>query len=197
MVDGINWQIAAYRRNGYTGYIQVLMPGVGTRPADYVTAIGAYLSGPGDASQTMGRAAVWDKVVDDLSDRRGVVLYISSLADGSGGDDQCQPGDRTVGRDDPAIMDWSAARWLSYNADRYQMLKNGENPGRVDMTPGYGQAMLTAAIGQMRSCGLQGLMWAHDFDLNASNSPLSLDEYGRRIAEHFRTGVPAPVQSIP
>ncbi len=176
MVDGIIWQSTLYDQLGFRGDKQVLMPGLGSRPDDYSAALANYLNGAGDGNHTMGRAAVWHKVIAALAGQARIVIYISSLADGSGGDNPCLSSDPTVGLNDPQINSWSAARWLSYNANRYGMAKNGENPGRSDTTR-YGIAMLQAATRQMQSCGMQGMMWAHESNLFDNTSGITLGDY--------------------
>ncbi len=183
LTDGINWQLATYRRLGYAGEVQILMPGIGSRPADYRAAIANYLDGTGDANRTMSRGAVWHRIIDGLTDRWNVVIYVSSLADGSGNNDACEQDDVHVSLDDPVVNTWSAARWLSYNADRYGLSKNGENPGRSD-TNGYGPAMMAAAARQMESCGFQGMMWAHDSNLYDGTSGVDLTDYAALIVQH-------------
>ena len=181
MVDGINWQIAVYQQLGYTGDQQVLLPGLGSRPNDYATAIANYLSGAGDGNRTMGRAGVWNKVIAGLTNRQKIVIYVSSLADGSGGNDVCASTDTSVSEADPQVNNWSAARWISYNANRYGLAKNGENPGRSD-TNAYGISMLNAAVLQMQGCGMQGMMWAHESDLYDSTTGITLSNYATAIA---------------
>ena len=75
----------------------------------------------------MGRGAAWHKLLDLITDRSKVVAYVSSLADGSGWDDVCQAADSSVAITDPQIGLWSAARWVSYNANRLGMAKSGES----------------------------------------------------------------------
>jgi hypothetical protein len=176
LVDGVNWQLDGYRRLGFTGYLQVLMPGVGSRPSEYNAAIAGYLGGTGDGLHTMGRGAVWDRLLARISDRTHVVAYVSSVADGSGGNDLCSTSDATVSSTSSAVLGWSATRWISYNATKYGLAKNGENPGRGD-TNSYGLTMLQSAAAQMQSCGFQGLMWAHDFNLYDGVSGVSLADY--------------------
>ena len=185
MADNVNWQIALYRRLGFGGYLQVLMPGPGVRPNAYNTAIANWLNGTGDSNHTMGVAAVWNRLLDKLADRRGVVASITSLADGSGNDDVCQSSDANVAITDPIINTWSAARWISYNANRYGMAKNGENPSRSDSTYApYGRTMMDKAAAQMDACGLQGMQWAHDFNLYDGVSGITLDDYAAEIAAY-------------
>lgn len=181
MVDGINWQLGIYRRLGYRGELQVLLPGQGTRPQEYARGLARYLEGDADHSHTMSRAAVWHKVIERLGDRRNVTIYVSSVADGSGGNDLSQPSDRAVALDDPAINRWSATRWLTYLADRQGMAKSGENPGRGD-APGYGLDMLTAAVAQAQAGGFGSFLWAHDHNLYDGTGP-TLAEYGAVIRQ--------------
>jgi hypothetical protein len=183
MVDGINWQIATYKRLGFTGYLQVLMPGIGSRPSEHSPAINNHLNGAGDGNGTMGRAAVWHQVLGALNDRQNVVAYISSMADGSGNNDLCQPTDATVSLTDPIVETWSATRWISYLANRYGMPRMGENPGRSP-TNGYGKTMMETAAQQMKACGFQGLMWAHDSNLYDGTSGVTLNDYAATIAQY-------------
>jgi hypothetical protein len=187
LADGVNWQIARYRSLGFAGYIHVLMPGQGTRPNDYNTAINNYLNGAGDPSGTMGRGAVWNKIMDKLTDRQNVVAYVSSMADGSGWDDLCQPGDASVPLTDPQIYLWSATRWIAYNANRYGMLKYGENPARGDSGNAYGLAMMRKTAQQMETCGFKGMMWAHDANLYDGASGVGLQHYADIIAYYNTT----------
>jgi len=180
LVDGVDWQLATYRSLGFSGFLQVLLPGQGTRPLDYARGINTYLDGSADGNRTMSRGAAWDRVLGGIADKRNVVAYVSSMADGSGWNDVCQSGDSGVALTSSAIGLWSAARWTSYLADRYGLAKNGENPGAND-TNSYGTAMLDSAAAQMRSCGFQGLMWAHDINLYSSTSGITLADYSRVI----------------
>jgi hypothetical protein len=181
LADTVDWQVAAYRRNGFTGWVHVLFPGQGVRPADWSKAVAGYLGGAGDANRTVGRGAAWDRIVARLRDRTGIVLYVSSMADGSGGDDACTAADATVSPTSSTVMAWSAARWVSYLADRYGLPKMGENPGRSD-TNEYGLRMLNRAAAQMAACRFQGLMWAHDAELYSATSGITLGDYATVIA---------------
>jgi hypothetical protein len=180
LVDGIDWQIASYQRLGYRGDLQVLLPGQGVRPAQLTRGIESYLT---TSTSVLGRAAVWHRVIALLRDKTNVVIYVSSMADGSGGDDLCQASDALVSLADPAVERWSATRWISYNATRYGLPQNGENPGRAD-TPRYGRTMLEAAARQMQACGFQGMMWAHAANLYDGVSGVSLDDYATTIARY-------------
>ena len=181
LVDGVDWQLATYRSLGFSGFLQVLLPGQGTRPLDYAKGISTYLDGSADGNRTMSRGAAWDRVLGGIADKRNVVAYVSSMADGSGWNDVCQSGDSGVAPTSSAIGLWSAARYISYLADRHGLAKNGENPGPND-TNSYGTTMLDRAAAQMRACGFQGLMWAHDINLYSSTSGISLADYSRVIS---------------
>jgi hypothetical protein len=181
LVDGVRWQLNTYRGLGFRGQLQVLMPGVGTLPRYYQDGINTYLDGSADSSRTMSRGAVWDRVVTLLAQEPQVVVYVSSVADGSGGDDLCTPSDVAVSPTDPAVQHWSATRWLSYLAGRANLPKSGENVGQADSRLSYGRELMQRAILQAKSCGFGNLMWAHDFDLFANANAVSLDDYRRFI----------------
>ncbi len=179
LADGVNWQIRTLKQRSYAGFLQVLLPGQGVRPVDYSKAVAGYLDGSG--GRMIPRGAAWDRIIAHLSDRSRVVAYVSSLADGSGGDNLCQPGDANVSLTDPQVYLWSAARWISYLADKYDLPKNGENPGRGDSSL-YGAGMMRRAAAQMASCGFQGMMWAHDKNLYDGESGVTLQQYSEVIA---------------
>ena len=175
----VNWQLQLYRSLGYTGSLQVLTPGVGTRPIQYAAAVAHDLADQYDSSATLGRGAVWDRFYEGLWQRRGVVAYVSSLADGSGGDDSCLPGDARADWATQAVANWSAARFISAVADRLGLGKAGENPG--EGTTGYGSAMMVSAARQALSCGMSEEFWAHDANLYAGTGGLSLPAFARTI----------------
>jgi len=183
LLDSVNWQIQTYKSLGYTGYFQVLTPGVGSRPDEYQTAINNYLNGLGDANATMGRGAAWDKWYGALPDKSRVVAYVSSLADSSGSpaNNPCQATDSSVSITDPQIDSWSAARWITYNAHRYGIPTSGENPGGGAT---YGVTMMQAAAKQMQTCGMQGMYWAHDANLYDGTSGVTLQDFATVIAQY-------------
>ncbi|MDQ3477355.1 MAG: hypothetical protein M3492_13790, partial [Actinomycetota bacterium] len=78
LVDGIRWQVNTYNLYGYTGHKQILMPGLGSRPAEYEAAISSRLNGDGDPYGNLARGAAWNRVLDRLADIRGIVAYVSS-----------------------------------------------------------------------------------------------------------------------
>jgi hypothetical protein len=183
LVDEVSWQVQTYKSVGYTGYLYVLTPGLGSRPAEYQVAINNYLSGLGDGNATMGRAAAWDKLYAALPDKKNVVAYVSSLADWSGNpaNNLCQTSDSAVGITDPQIDSWSAARWISYIAARYGMSRAGENPGAGS---NYGRTMMQVAAQQAQACSMQGMLWAHDSNLYDPNSGVTLQDYATVIAQY-------------
>jgi hypothetical protein len=182
LTDGIVWQMDVYRSLGYDGLLQVLMPGVGARPMERDASIANYLWADADQwDNTVARGAAWDTLVEWLHDQPNLVVYVSSVADGSGNNDTCRPGDMDVDPHSNAVLSWSATRWLTYNAQRFALPIQGENPGEGH-APGYGASMLAAAARQAQSCHLRALLWAHDEDLYDPNSGISLRDYTDTIA---------------
>jgi len=183
LADSVNWQIQTYKSLGYTGSFHVLTPGIGSRPDEYQAAINNYLNGTGDGNETMGRGAAWDKLYAALPDKSSVVAYVSSLADSSGSpaDNVCQPTDASVSITDPQIDGWSAARWISYIANRYGLPKSGENPGGG---LSYGVAMMQTAAKQMQACNMQGMYWARDANLYDGVSRITLQDFATVIAQY-------------
>lgn len=165
--DVVGWQISTLNSMGFRGWFQVLTPGQGVSPAEYKRAIAAYLP---DGLLAVGPA--WYEFYTHLPTRTRVVAYVTSMADESGNDDNCEPSDRSVSVNDPAIEQWSATRWISRIADEEGLAKNGENPGwgipqsldsHYQDTSSTG--MMAASIRQMQSCRFQGMYWAHDDQL--------------------------------
>lgn len=193
LADGVNWQIATYTRLGFRGYKHVLLPGWGSRPSEYDAAVAHHLDGTGDDLRTLGRGAAWHKVIEGLSDKRNVTIDITSVADGSSvaaaktGDDLCRPTDTAVALTDPAINRWSSTRWITYNARRHGLPTIGENPSSADANGiEYGPALLERAVGLMRACEMQGLLWAHAFNLHNGANGVSLDAYAAVIKRYSK-----------
>jgi len=192
LMDGVNWQIRTYRGLGYRGAIDVKLAGWGNRPSEYAAAVANHLDGTGDSLQTLGRGAVWDRDIAKIADRRGVVIHVSSLddssshLDGSVAPDLCEANDSTVALDDPRILRWSSARWIVYNARRFGLPTIGENPDPAS-APGYDPAaMMRDSASIMRSCGMQGLLWAFDSNLYNGPADASIEDYGEVIALYSR-----------
>jgi hypothetical protein len=161
---------------GFTGYYQVLTPGVGVLPAGLGQAINARLP-----DGLVGVGAVWPEIYRLLPHKSNVVAYVSSVADGSGADDGCQSNDDSVPLTSLAIADWSATRWISRIADAYGLRTAGENPGYASNPASFARqyrsstpsGMMARAYAQAKSCGLQGLYWAHDDQLWDGTVPAS------------------------
>ena len=182
LVDEVNWQIATYSKLGFHGTYLVLTPGVGVRPSEYEQAIQQNLP-PG----LLGAGGAWQVFYSKLPHRPDVLAYVSSAADRSGNNDTCQPDDRSVPIDSPAILDWSATRWITRLAAEYGFGVAGENPGwdqskklnktYVDLSD---NGMMATALRQARDCGFQIFYWAHDEKLWDGTIPFSA--YAEHIA---------------
>jgi hypothetical protein len=168
LADTANWQMNTIRALGFTGYFQILTPGVGVLPAVLTQAINARLP-----DGLIGIGAVWQDVYRLLSPRQNVVAYVSSVADGSGNDGGCTANDDSVALTSTSIVGWSATRWISRIADAYGLRKAGENPGYSASPSSFAHqyrstssgGMMARAYAQATSCGFQGLYWAHDDQL--------------------------------
>jgi hypothetical protein len=144
-----------------------------------------------------GVGAVWHRFYADLPIKRNVVAYVSSMADRSGNDDSCAPGDRSVAITNPAANRWSGARWIARLAREYGMRVNGENsgwnaPSELDAhyTDTGRTGMMAASVRQMTSCGYQGMYWAHDDQL--WNGPSSFRRYADLISTTNGPSTPPP-----
>jgi Beta-galactosidase len=190
--DVVAWQLRVITSLGFRGYYQTLTPGSGTRPDGYDRDIAGYLP-----DGVTGVGAVWHRFYADLPDKRNVVAYVSSMADRSGGDDSCAPGDRAVAVTDPVADHCSAARWIARLARIYGLRVSGENPGwnaPPGLNPHYqdtGRAgMMAASIRQLTSCGYQGMYWAHDDQL--WDGPASFGRYAALISATNGASTPPP-----
>lgn len=162
MVGALRWEIASYRRAGFGGQLQLVVPGTGALPALYTNALAHDLRPTlPDGSWTIETGAVWWKLLADLGGVQGLVLDISSVGDESGDPrgNACRAGDSRLPLRDPAIVNWSDTRWLSYLARRHGMPVVGENPGN---TPA---ADLPMILRLATSCHLRALQWAWDAQL--------------------------------
>lgn len=164
LIDAEYWQITAYRAAGYTGEIQLVMPGLGALPQTYDQRISDVLAqDPLDPSHTMNTGAVWWKVLDQLP-LSGTAVDISSVGDTSGSPEAntCQASDGSVDyiNDPTTIGSWSDTRWLAYLAGIHGLPVIGENGG---YTPA---GDLPAIMNLVGSCHLRVLQWAWDWSLN-------------------------------
>jgi hypothetical protein len=176
------WQMQTLSGLGFSGVYQVVTPGSGVRP-DGVAYIDQHELPDGVA----GVGAVWDRFYAGLPQKARVVVYVSSVADGSGSNDSCNSADAHVALSSPSADSWSATRWLSRIADSYGMAKGGENP---DHSAGSGASsyyansssagMMAAAVRQAISCRFVSFYWAHDYGV--WHGAASLSGYAANIA---------------
>jgi F5/8 type C domain-containing protein len=180
-----NWQMQTLSGLGFNGYYETVTPGSGTRPDGLAQTEKQNLSNDG----TTGVGAVWDRYYAMLPTKTNVIAYISSVADNSGRNDDCQPGDTTTPLTSPVMDSWSATRWISAIAHQNGLLVGGENPGYgmpamfdFDYRNTSSNGMMSDAIGQAQSCGFQVFYWAHDVHLWDGTLPFSI--YANSIAPY-------------
>jgi hypothetical protein len=171
-----NWQMHILSGLGYAGFYQLVTPGSGTRP-DVLSAEEAQHLPDG----ITGVGAVWNRYYALLPDKAKVVAYVSSVADESGTDDSCQPGDDMLPLTSSAMDSWSATRWISRIAASDGLLVAGENAG-YSMPVGLdfqytnigSTGMMADAVRQAISCKFQVFYWAHDVNLWNGTIPYAL-----------------------
>ena len=178
-----NWQMQTLSGLGFNGYYETVTPGSGTRPDGLARDEMFNLADDG----TTGMGAVWDRYYAMLPDKTNVIAYISSVADNSGGNDDCQPRDASIPLTSPVMDSWSASRWISAIAHQNGLLVGGENPGYgmpamfdFDYLNTSSNGMMSDAIGQAQSCGFLVFYWAHDVHLWDGTLPFSI--YANSIA---------------
>ncbi|WP_306215177.1 hypothetical protein [Actinoplanes sp. RD1] len=173
------WQIARFDAFGFTGVYQAITPGSGVRPDAYADAVASFLP-----DGLLGIGGAWHRYYAALAGTPRLMVYVSSVGDGSGSDDSCTPADRQVPIDSPAAGPWSATRWLSRLADEYGFRKGGENPGYGDTSAAaYADqsdgGLLASAVRQAVDCHFDVFNFAHAEQL--VRGPLTLDAYAARI----------------
>jgi len=180
-----NWQMQTLTGLGFNGYYETVTPGSGTRPDDLTQTEQQNLSNDG----TTGVGAVWNLYYAMLPTKTNVIAYISSVADNSGGNDDCQSSDTGVSLTSSTMDSWSATRWISAIAHHDGLALGGENPGygipaSIDSfyTNTSSTGMMATALGQAESCGFQVYYWAHDIHLWDGTLPFSL--YASSIAPY-------------
>ena len=178
-----NWQMQTLSGLGFSGYYETVTPGSGTRPDGLAQTERQNLSNDG----TTGVGAAWDLYYAMLPTKTHVIAYISSVADNSGGNDDCQAADATTALTSASMDSWSATRWISAIAHHDGLAVGGENPGygipaSIDSfyTNTSSTGMMASAMGQAQSCGFQVYYWAHDIHLWDGTLPFSL--YANSIA---------------
>jgi hypothetical protein len=170
-----DWQIDQVTALGFHGYSQIITPGQGLRPTQFTKAVAAGLP-----NGLLGRGAVWSIVYAGLADRPDITAYVSSVADGSGNDDACQPADSSVALDSGTAYYWSATRYIARIAAVNGFTVAGETPtypsttaGRSHYTDPSNAGLLATGMAQARGCGFLGLYWAHDDQVWDGTIPLS------------------------
>lgn len=186
------WQMSTLSGLGFRGYYETVTPGSGARP--YYVAAAEQSSLPADGG-SIGVGAVWDLYYSQLPDKTKVIAYISTVADQSGGNDTCQPGDTAIPLTSPVMNSWSATRWITRIASQNHLLVGGENPGygipaTLDSfyTDTTASGMMTAAIRQARACGFTVFYWAHDIRLWDGAIPFS--DYASAISSSTPRALP-------
>ena len=180
-----NWQMQTLSGLGFNGYYETVTPGSGTRPDGLTQTEQQNLSNDG----TTGVGAIWNLYYSMLPTKTNVIAYISSVADKSGGNDNCQSSDATTSLTSSTMDSWSATRWISAIAHHLGLAVGGENPGfgipaslNSFYTDTSSTGMMASAIAQSQSCGFQVFYWAHDIHLWDGTLPFSL--YASSIAPY-------------
>jgi len=180
-----NWQMTTLAGLGFAGTYETVTPGSGTHPDGLTRTEQQNLSNDG----TTGVGAVWNLYYAMLPTKTNVIAYISSVADNSGGNDNCQTADATTALTSTSMDSWSATRWISAIAHHNGLAVGGENPGygipaSIDSfyTNTSSTGMMATALAQSQSCGFQVFYWAHDIHLWDGTLPFSM--YANSIAPH-------------
>jgi hypothetical protein len=181
-----DWQMTTLTGLGFTGYYQTVTPGSGTRPKTLTITERANLSNDG----TTGEGAVWNLYYAQIPVKTRVMAYVSSVADGSGGNDSCRASDTALPLTSLAMNSWSATRWITRIANQNGLTVGGENPGygfpsRLDSfyTNTTSTGMMATALTQARSCHFTVFYWAHDIQLR--NGTLSFTRYASHISHQL------------
>jgi len=200
LVDAHLWEAASIRAAGFTGPIQVVIPGTGERPTQYAAALtpcptapvkfqcvgfpGQGLTyNPNDGLKAINEGAVQYLFLDGIANNTlglsGFMVDISSVDDTSGTPvaNNCMATDASVDYlTDPQVLNWSSVRWLSFNAKRNGLPLIGENPGENSASD------MATTFSLMEGCGLTGLMWAFDSELY-SGQYATIANYQASIAQ--------------
>jgi hypothetical protein len=167
------WQIDTLRTAGFTGYAQVVTPGVGVVPSKYASTIAANLP-----DGTLGVGAAWYQIYQKLVGEKNITAYVSSLADGSGSNAGCVASDNVIPLSSTAAHTWSAAAWISRIAYEYGFTTAGENPGYSASNQAFyknntASGMMSVSLAQAHSCGFLAVYWAHDIQFWDGTIPFS------------------------
>jgi hypothetical protein len=182
LADAQDFQIAEYRRRGFTGPFWLIMPG----SCCHVNEVERYLDGHlGDANQFIGQGSARWYMVRALKEKANVGVYTSSLAEAGGAHDSCQPGDASLSERDPVVDGFGAGRWIGFIAQKFGLLAAGENPGPAQSNGyGYGTGMMEAAARIAHSCGYAAMYWAHEDDLYSGG----LLSHYESVIDHYDGG---------
>lgn len=188
LVNSAAWQMAYFRSKGFTGKFEVLCSGTGSFPNNTTTQVNGFLPNP---SNIVAVGAVWDQLIPllaALTEAPNIVIELSAMGDGSG-----QPVDNVAGSTDQAVTvsgtnvnNWSATRWVAYNATKAGFALAGENTGfstgnAVRYADPSNQGVMALAVQQAKAAGLSRYYWAHDNKLQ--DGTVTLANYAANIAD--------------
>ncbi len=163
LADVGEWQMRAMRKLNFTGTFEIMTPGVGV----YARKLDV-LARQNLPASPLAVGALWDRIYFDMyhADKK-IAANVSSMADGSGGNDSCTPADKNVPLTDMAVTTWGGARWISRIADEYGIPKVGENPGFSEPKRGIYSSRnqdgyMATTMRQGATCGFSTVYWAHD-----------------------------------
>jgi hypothetical protein len=172
MVNAHEWEINTIRSAGFSGYLELVTPGVGALPPRYNQRIAEDLAPDAtvDPSSTLNSGAVWWMFLQTLQPLSNTALDISSVYDSSGTPlgNGCQPTDASVNylTAAPAVIaSWSSTRWLTYLANGLGLPVMGENSDYMVAS------QLNSATALAHSCGLLAFQFAQDHTLVGSVTP--------------------------
>jgi hypothetical protein len=169
LIDTVNWQQDVVRQY-YKGYLLQIFTGQGVRPSQWNALIESNLTPVNLHIYAAERGAVWDRVLAGMRNRSQVVIYCSSIADNSA----IAPSLDEASADP---TNWSSTHWIAYNADRYGLMKWGENGGHDDFTT------MQIAFQQVEAYDLMGLIWAFEPELH-TGTYATLSHYASLISKH-------------
>ncbi len=162
-VDALAWEMRTLRDSGFSGALQLVMPGNGANTWVVTHRLADGLADRSyDGFHTLNTGAVWDRVLSLLPDLTGVTVDVSSVYDHSGDvrGNGCTSADDAVSWSTPGAMDgWSSTRVLAYLARRHHLPLVGENPGASSGED------LRHVFHLAASCGLGTVYWAWDYQL--------------------------------
>lgn len=191
LTDVARWQINAAQALGFTGFSQVLTPGVGVYDRKIPGLVAQNLP-----DGVMGVGAVWSQVYAGLAGLPNVVAYITSVGDGSGGNTACSSTDSLQAINGPDTVWWGSTRWIAHVAQVNGIPVAGEAPGAPTTSAGLAHykdpstaGLMSIAMNLATTCGLQGLYWAHDDQFWDGTIPFT------QYAGYTNTAAVAPAQA--